>query len=67
MDGRAHLGDAWTVPEGVTVGKEPPPCGHCTGTGRVTYERPRQQEDGSVTWVESVEHCHVCGGSGLCR
>ncbi|MEO5874554.1 MAG: hypothetical protein ABIS86_13700 [Streptosporangiaceae bacterium] len=46
---------------------DPPPCGHCAGTGRVTYERPRQQEDGSVTWVDSVENCHVCGGGGLCR
>ncbi|WP_344240390.1 hypothetical protein [Actinocorallia libanotica] len=46
---------------------DPPPCGHCAGSGRVTYQRPRQREDGSVTWVDSVENCHVCDGTGLCR
>ncbi|WP_460364989.1 hypothetical protein [Actinocorallia lasiicapitis] len=47
--------------------REPPPCGHCAGTGQVTYQRPRKAEDGSVTWEDSVEDCHVCGGGGLCR
>ncbi|MCD0452347.1 hypothetical protein LO762_24605 [Actinocorallia sp. API 0066] len=46
---------------------EPPPCGHCAGSGKVTYQRPRRAEDGTVTWVDSVENCHVCDGTGRCR
>ncbi|GAA0949345.1 hypothetical protein GCM10009550_26630 [Actinocorallia libanotica] len=63
-----HPGKAAAGREGYGVAKDdPPPCGHCAGSGRVTYQRPRQREDGSVTWVDSVENCHVCDGTGLCR
>lgn len=47
--------------------KAPPACGHCGGSGSVSYERPHQQDDGSVTWRISVESCHVCHGSGICQ
>lgn len=48
------------------MGKPAPDCGHCGGTGKITYERPKQQKDGSVIFVESREDCHVCNGSGKC-
>jgi DnaJ-class molecular chaperone len=47
--------------------RTPPACGHCEGSGSVSYERPHQQDDGSVIWQTSVENCHVCHGSGTCR
>ncbi|MBB2910110.1 DnaJ-class molecular chaperone [Streptosporangium becharense] len=49
------------------MSKPVPNCGHCAGSGKITYDRPRRQEDGSVIWVKSTENCHVCGGSGKCR
>ncbi|GAA4077761.1 hypothetical protein GCM10022214_39470 [Actinomadura miaoliensis] len=44
-----------------------PKCGHCAGSGEVTYERPQKENDGSITWRTSVENCHVCRGTGRCR
>jgi hypothetical protein len=44
-----------------------PVCGHCAGSGEVTYERPQKENDGSITWRTSVENCHVCRGTGKCR
>jgi DnaJ-class molecular chaperone len=46
---------------------DPPPCGHCNGSGKIAYERPHKEADGEVTWRTSVEACDTCGGSGKCR
>ena len=48
------------------VEKDPPPCGNCKGSGKITYQRPKKQPDGTVIWVDSIENCDVCGGSGKC-
>ncbi|RNL83622.1 hypothetical protein EFW17_15340 [Halostreptopolyspora alba] len=45
---------------------EPPPCGRCGGTGKLTYQRPKRGADGTVVFVDSVEDCDSCGGTGVC-
>lgn len=46
---------------------EPQPCGRCDGSGKITYQRPKKRADGSVYWVDSIEDCDTCGGTGKCR
>lgn len=68
VDSIALLGHADGVrwPGRCRVEKDPPPCGNCKGSGKITYQRPKKQPDGTVIWVDSIENCDVCGGTGKC-